>query len=204
MNKNQNLIENIFNELKKNENNFILKISNQYNLVPIRFYDLLDEDLIKIFSKWRNANYLAFPGKKKTNYLNTSNWLNNNVLNDNKRILFKIINSNKELIGHIGLKLNYGLLNEIELDNVLRGEKSNEKKIMSLSIKSLAKWSANKLQIDKMFLKVLTTNTHAIKFYEKNDFSKVRTLKITQNINASKSIDALNEEYLIMYLNKLN
>ena len=95
-------------------------------------------------------------------------------------------------------------MNEIELDNVLRGEKSNEKKIMSLSIKSLAKWSANKLQIDKMFLKVLTTNTHAIKFYEKNDFSKVRTLKITQNINASKSIDALNEEYLIMYLNKLN
>jgi len=161
----------------QNQNEVYLKsipvINNkEYCLIPISNIHSHDIEIINKLKNWRNKYSHTFLPSKKTNFKNTKKWLLKNVLKKKDKILFLLVKNRGTLIGHIGFA---NCLNKdftFEIDNVLKGEKDQNKKIFSLALKSLIKWANNTFCIDNITLKVLKNNTRAIKFYEKNNFNK--------------------------------
>jgi perosamine synthetase len=140
-------------------------------LVGINYQDLKNDNLIETLYKWRIKNINAYPSRNKTSIESTYKWLEKHVLNNENKILFKVIDEGFNLIGHIGFVID---LKEgefiVEIDNVIRGLENVSPGIMTDSLNELIKFTNNSFFCDKVILRVLKSNNHAINFYSKNDF----------------------------------
>ena len=164
--------------------NVSIKLNGGGFLIPITFENINDIKLITNLFEWREKNSFAYPSRNKLTMESTKSWLENSVLKNPKKILFKVLNDNLIFVGHIGLVIDDSEKSTIEIDNVLRGENLN-KGIMRDSVLSLVEWVNNVLFPEKICLKVLKSNLHALKFYEKLNFTKLEEYplykKITEN-----------------------
>lgn len=148
-------------------------------LKPLTKSTINNSKEIKLLAKWREENSFAFPTKFKVTLEGTKKWTKG-LIKDPTRILFFIEMNAKTntLVGHMGLYTFNFKENSCEIDNVVRGVKSIHKGVMSLSLNSLINWSLQNLSPKKIYLKVISDNRHAIKFYLKNGFKKVGLIKI--------------------------
>ena len=129
------------------------------------------EGLGELLSRWRNENPLLSASPFKATAEGTEAWLDKQVLAREDRILFLISEKNGRLVGHIGFSsFNYEEKG-CEVDAVLRGEKNGCPGIMTHSLKALIRWGLDALKLEKISLRVLSHNLHAIRFYEKNGFN---------------------------------
>ena len=204
-------IENNFNLLKEDRTNFKLELAGIGYLVPIKFEDISNLEMIEKFCNWRNQNSSAFPGNHQTNIQRTIQWIDRHVLRNPLRILFKIYSNSGELIGHSGLIVSEQHECVVELDNILRGKQDIEKGIMSETIQNLIDWTFKTFNPNGIFLKVLRSNKKAITFYEKNGFLSVSSFPIynsQENSLNSKNFFEIdektnpNDHFEIMTLNQ--
>lgn len=170
-------INNIFSFLKysKNHQDLFLKSiqienNNSYFLIPVCNLHLNDDLIIKKLTAWRNKYSHTYHPNNKTTLQKTKKWLKENVLKKNDKLLFIVMKNGSIPIGHIGFANCYNNELNFEIDNVLKGEKDNNKKIFSDVLNTLLKWATTTFYINNITLKVLGNNTRAINFYSKNNF----------------------------------
>lgn len=154
-------------------------------LIPVTFlYKKTNPEYVHLFGKWRRENPEGFATIFEISDTRTEYWLDNILLNREDRILFVISNLKGEPLGHLGYSsFNFEERN-CEIDNVVRGVKGVQKGIMSCAINTLIRWGKSRLNLENIFLRVLSDNPHAIRFYEKNGFFKqfeIPLYKTTQN-----------------------
>jgi len=155
----------------------LIPISDQNDLIgflkPVTFhYKLTSPEYISLFSQWRRENPVGFATIFEITDQRTEFWLDKILLNREDRLLFVILSLKGEPVGHIGYSSFNFEAKSCEIDNVVRGVKTDHKGIMSHALKSIILWGENVLKLDNIYLRVLSDNTHAIKYYERNNFEK--------------------------------
>ena len=88
-------------------------------------------------------------------------------LSQPNHILFLLIDGTGHFFGHVGLK--YDFTRGFEVDNVMKFS-LDEKGLMSAAIKTLLVWIKDELDVDSVYLKVISTNVRAIRMYTQLGF----------------------------------
>lgn len=175
------------------------------HLLPVTFLDLGDKRAIQLLMNWRNEHSYAYPLRTPVTFESTKNWLQGSVLNNDKRILFWVLDTNGNKIGHVGLAWNEN--GNIELDNILRGELSSLKGLMSKSIRSLEFFLETEFQIMDVYLKVLKSNQHATNFYRKLQYVDFDIIDLkSETINGITRLipgQPAQDQYIVMKKNLL-
>lgn len=172
-----NLFSQIKSGKKKQYSTYKLPIYNDKGeliafLRPVNQKTLRNENEIALLAKWRQENSFAFPSQFTVTNEGTKGWLENQLLKNPTRILFFIESAGKrqKLIGHLGLYSFEFDANTCEIDNVIRGEKNYLKGVMTFALKTLLKWTYEKLKSKQIFLRVFSDNERAIIFYRRCGF----------------------------------
>jgi perosamine synthetase len=147
--------------------------NNSYSLIPFSSMDSTNQERIKTLSEWRNKHQNVYPTKFKVTDARTADWLKINVLQNTKRMMFWVVDDCLNLLGHIGLVLNEDSI--FEIDNVLKGP-NQVKGLFSNAQKTLEKILHQEFNALKIHLKVLSSNTHAISFYERLDYQLINAI----------------------------
>lgn len=157
-------------------------------LQPITQLDITNSHA-KRLARWRKENAFAFPTQFRVTVPGTKKWLQEQVLDNPERILFYLYSNEKkrEPIGHMGLASFDFRNNGCELDNVVRGNKSMHRGLMSMGVRALINWTKTYLKPKHIFLRVMRENEHAIVFYEKLGF-KLLNKKNNKDIKLVKMI----------------
>jgi len=150
---------------------------DSYNLVaflkPVTYlYEQLMANYILYICKWRMENSIGFANVFTNTPEKTKNWIDKVLLPRPDRILFMIHDLNDKPIGHIGLSNFYYTFRRCEIDNVVRGVKDYRRGRMTIAKKTIIQWAIKRLEVSSICLKVLSDNSHAIKFYENIGFVK--------------------------------
>lgn len=175
----------IFDNIKRNEykgSNFSLPIfsgnGHIATLFPVTVNDLgittENQDMIRLFAKWREADAKWYPTVFKVTEEGTKNWLETQVVGKKDRILFIIKTPDGVPIGHMGLYRG-------EVDNILRGRKDILKGIMTHSLNTLMKWAFYDLSLDELHLQVFSDNMRAISLYNRCEFKEVGRIPMRLN-----------------------
>lgn len=147
--------------------------SNSYSLISFSSMDSTNQDRIKVLSEWRHKYQNVYPTKFKVTDARTADWLKFNVLQNRKRLMFWVVDDYFNLLGHIGLVLNENSI--FEIDNVLKG--SNQVKgLFSNAQKTLESILHQEFNASKIQLKVLSSNIHAISFYEELNYQVIKSI----------------------------
>jgi len=155
-------------ELINNSTQFICDEKTFY-LVPFSKWDLAEMHQIQLLKAWRETNQFAYPTRFQVTIEGTKHWLEKTVLANSDRMLFWVANSNFDKLGHIGVAK---VLNqdELEIDNVLRGV-SGAPGLMAKAMIALELLVEEEFSLENISLRVLESNSHAVEFYEKLDYS---------------------------------
>lgn len=184
------LLKDIKNETYKREG--LLKIPVYKDnekvafLIPITKKNLIDSDdnkkIIKLLAKWREQNSRWFDVFKVTEE-GTKKWLKEKVVGCDDRILFLIKTLDDSIVGHIGFFRFNSEDNSCELDNVMRGEKSQVHGLMTCVTKTLLNWAFDELNLKIITLRTFSENERAIALYEKCGFKKVKDIPLEKIVN---------------------
>lgn len=127
--------------------------------------------LVEDLTDWRNAARTSFLTQFEARPDRTATWLRNVVLAAPDRILFIVRSTGGERIGHIGIS---NVSDEkAEIDNVMRGRRSGERRMMFYSSVALIAWIFETLRVPVTQLCVLSLNTGAIRLYDRLGFEEV-------------------------------
>ena len=152
-----------------------------YYLVPITSHDLCSPSSISQLMTWRSSAQFAFPSRFKVSHEGTSRWLEAAVLQNPNRVLFWVLASDLSKLGHIGLQLNL-TEHSLEIDNVYKLE-SGPKGLMARAVMRLERVVEEEFSLEEISLRVLESNQHAVRFYEKLGYkvSQITSLIEVQN-----------------------
>lgn len=152
-------------------------------LEPITYnYKNIRPNYIGLLSKWRKENPEGFANVFEVSEKRTEFWIDNILLKREDRILFIIYNEDELPLGHIGLS-SFDFKNKsCEIDNVVRGNKSVSKGIMSIALNTLVDWGQLLLRLNGIFLKVLDDNVHAKNFYFQNGFVEITKIPLYKEV----------------------
>lgn len=153
-------------------------------LTPLTKLHICDDSIIELLREWRSKNQNAYPSRFYVSFDGTRTWANNAVVNNPNRLLFFVYDRLFRPIGHLGLLLLKD--GSLEIDNVLRGE-DRELGIMSAALKTLEDWARLELDARNLSLRVLKSNHHAVKFYERLEYSIIKEQAMGWEINGDVS-----------------
>jgi len=139
-------------------------------LMPVCELHANDTELIEKLTLWREENSLAYPTQFKVTFAGTKAWLRNNVLNIEDRLLFLVLDRHGHPVGHLGYANTNNESGDMEIDNVLRGDKKAQPGIMTMAMRTIIHWAEETFRPRRIFLRVLDDNTHAIDFYQRLNF----------------------------------
>jgi hypothetical protein len=158
-------VEEIVRKLKcfsaDNPNHYQIAITNDDKAVigflqPVTHNIVFDNIVIDSLTRWRSKFKKYFLTQFEPTIERTKYWLENIVLPDNSRILFLIFDDTNKLVG------NFGICNiskdSIELDNLIRGEKGGDPKLIFYAELSLMKWAYESLGVSDIYLRVFSNN----------------------------------------------
>lgn len=170
-------------------------------LVPINTKLANDNSIINNLRKWREKYMKYFLTQFVPTNERTQLWLNNSVLLDDTRILFLIQDEEDKTIG------NFGICNirekEAELDNLIRGEKGGDQKLIFYAEISLMHWIYKNLGIEDIYLHVFSNNPRTINLHRSVGFeiSKIYPLvksetsqQVQYNVNLNQSFSEHDDE----------
>jgi|MDTB01.2.fsa_nt_gb RimJ/RimL family protein N-acetyltransferase len=171
----------------KSDKNFKILI-HDYNghvgfIKPILHFDLNSDTLIERLKSWRNENISAYLDQTLATSAGTKKWLENNVLKNDSKVLFLVYDNFDVPIGHIGLS--DGLVTDslVEMDNIVRGDKTAQKGLISLALYELISWVFISTSCNKIYLRVFSDNFKAISIYENLQFTHINKEPLKKNVN---------------------
>ncbi|MGA3010666.1 MAG: GNAT family N-acetyltransferase [Terracidiphilus sp.] len=151
-------------------------------LAPVCELHAGDSPLISLFSRWRLENSFAYPSQFPVTDEGTASWLRSKLLDVPDRLLFLVLDHIGKPVGHLGLA---NCLNddcEVEIDNVVRGEKQASPGIMSEAMQVLVSWTEETIGPKSIFLRVFDDNDRAVGFYRKLGFQEDQKLPLRKHI----------------------
>ena len=189
-----------------------IEFSDGNLLCPMSKVHLSDDSCLETLAIWRNKFSFAYPTQFEATPDSTRKWANSVISAQPDRILFLILDKCGNMIGHIGLSNCFDENGQFEVDNVVRGDASAEKGIMTEALAALMRWSHENFLVNGFCLRVMEDNLHAVSFYERNGFECARKIPlqrtevpgsiIFQEVNDSQSAD---KHFLFMtYKNEVN
>jgi len=139
-------------------------------LLPFSQIDLNDQQAIELLADWRDRHQYAYPTRFTVTTEGTARWLKAAVLENSDRILFWVTDRRFRPIGHLGLlALDEG--REYEVDNVLRGCEGIPG-LMARAMSTLEAYFEEECSIERLTLRVLSSNVRAISFYESQGYEE--------------------------------
>ena len=144
----------------------------------IKEYKVVAPHYIQMLSQWRKDNPIISLGAFEITDSRTERWLDNLVIGRDDRILFILEDLEGLEIGHLGYSSFDYSRKECEIDKVLRAVKAVVPGVMHFAMESLLYWGMSDLKLERIILKVLSDNHHAIKFYESLGFSYIGTIPL--------------------------
>ncbi|MBE0683420.1 MAG: GNAT family N-acetyltransferase [Anaerolineales bacterium] len=162
-------------------------------LLPVCEVHATDDILITKLAKWRDENSFAYPTRFPVTFDGTKKWLRAHLLDVKDRILFLVLDRRGNALGHVGLANAINETAEVEIDNILRGEKQSEPGILSLAMQALLKWTQETLRPKRIFLHVFNDNQHAIAFYHRLGFSDEKLLPL-KRIESGDNVNYVSDD----------
>jgi hypothetical protein len=129
-------------------------------LIPFSILDLTDEVRISLLAEWRTAHSYAYPTQFPVTLEGTKVWLEKAVLSNHNRLLFWITDVHMTPLGHLGFLL-LPDTKSLEVDNVMRGTK-NIPGLMGQAMEALEDFGKREFSAEKISLRVLASNSHAV------------------------------------------
>lgn len=188
-------------------------------LVPVGSWILNDSQTVESIRHWRQRAMKNYLVQFESSYQRTWNYLQQKALLERTRILFMVAGLDGSFIGHVGL---CNINNEsAELDNLMRGVSGGAKDLMLHAEKTIIQWAFLNLQIEEIFLRVLSFNFLAIDIHKSLGFEIFEQIPLrmeTQNgdkilvpcdpgqtnVNYCSYIMVLREQKFSALLRKLN
>jgi hypothetical protein len=138
-------------------------------------------EIIGKLTQWRSRTMRYFLTQFVATNERTLSWVNRTVLPASDRILFLLYCAQGDLVGNSGvcnLRPGYG-----ELDNLIRGERGGDPKLVYYSEIALLSWLYGVLGCQKVGLHVFADNRRTIALHSSVGFAVVRThkLSVTEN-----------------------
>jgi RimJ/RimL family protein N-acetyltransferase len=125
--------------------------------------------IIAALTRWRQKYMRFFLTQFEATESRTAAWLENVVLKDDTRILFLILDEVGREIG------NFGVANiaagSAELDNLIRGERGGDSRLIFFSELALMRWIYRQLKVDEIYLHVFSNNPKTIALHQSVGFS---------------------------------
>jgi len=125
-------------------------------LVPIGPELARQDGLAAILCRWRQKVMKYYLTQFKATPERTLIWLQQIVALEDNRLLFLITTEENKMIGHIGL-CNIGSDN-VEIDNLVRGEPGGDPKLIFYAEVALLDWTIRVLQLKNIYLRQFTDN----------------------------------------------
>ena len=149
------------------------------HLIPVGAWILEDSGLIELISEWRARARLMFLAQFESTPEKTERYLRERSIADDSRILF-MIEVSGEFLGHVGLaNINQ---TSAELDNLMRGVSGGIPELLEASERALVAWAFKKLDLDMLYLRVLSYNWMAKSIHEQIGFLTGERLPLRQEI----------------------
>ncbi len=143
-----------------------------------------DESIISSLTRWRQMFMRYFLTQFEATNERTMAWLKNVVIKDDTRILFLIMDETNRAIG------NFGICNisrdSVELDNLIRGERGGDPKLVFFSEVSLIYWIYKTLDIDNIYLHVFSNNLRTILLHESVGFVRSNIYRLIKEENCGE------------------
>lgn len=163
-------------------------------------------DVISALTNWRRQYMHYFLTQFEVSDPRTKLWLENIVIPSHDRIFFVILLTNGDLIGNSGI---CNMTNTSgELDNLIRGRKGGDPKLIYYSEIALLSWMFGYLDYKMSNLHVFSNNIPTIKLHSSVGFKISDTIKLTKRkspdlvehlLNSDKG-DSVDYSYLEMSL----
>jgi RimJ/RimL family protein N-acetyltransferase len=132
--------------------------------------DSYSDELLQNLSRWRSNNQHGFVKIFNITIEGTKTWLDLAVQQRKDRLLFLVFDCNGKVIGHLGVS-SFDFQNKAcEIDNVVRGEISQQNGVMFSASKTLIKWIDQFVKPNKIYIRVLNDNTAALSLYHRLGF----------------------------------
>lgn len=142
-------------------------------LVPVCELHSGDARLVATLSRWREENSFAFPTQFPVSDEGTARWLRSSILDVPDRVLFLVCDRHGHPVGHLGFAGALAGCREMEIDNVVRGEKDVDPGLMSAAMDALVAWGDEMFGPREVHLRVFEDNERAVGFYERLGFVRV-------------------------------
>lgn len=158
-----------------------IELGNATSLIPVGNWILSEREILESLTTWRSANMSYFFSRFEATVKSTSDYLAKYSISESNRIMFLVMYES-EILGHLGLSNVHGDYGEI--DNVMKSPKwedLNNAPSMRDCLNRLLEWSHSKLRVRHFGLKVLSSNTRAIKLYSNLGFSISKSLGVTED-----------------------
>jgi RimJ/RimL family protein N-acetyltransferase len=145
-------------------------------LVPVTYY--CRPEWVSLICKWRSDNQIGFANLFENTEEKTKNWIDNILLPRKDRILFMVYTMDSIPIGHLGFSSFNFETQSCEIDNVVRGEKAIKKGLMRFAMQTIMTWGKQELGLKDIYLKVLSHNWHAVRFYRHLGFKTLHSIPL--------------------------
>ena len=136
-----------------------------------------DRHILEKLTAWRQRYMRYFLTQFVATSERTLSWIRRVVLPSPDRILFLVYSAEGDLVGNSGvcsLRPPYG-----ELDNLIRGEKGGDARLIYFSEIALLRWLYGSLGCQRIGLQVFSNNRPTIALHSSVGFSVLRNHKLT-------------------------
>jgi RimJ/RimL family protein N-acetyltransferase len=199
--------------LEGNPSDFEVAILNEGGknigfLKPIDVQTAAQPEVLEYLTKWRRMFMRYFLTQFNPSVERTAEWLRRIVLPSDDRLIFLICDIDGRPVGNFGIcNLSF---REAELDNLIRGEKGGDAKLVYFSELSLLGWLFFELEIPVAVLHVFSNNQKTIALHQSVGFGVIKESPIWKRIvgeDVDYSVEEnagekMNFKYLTMRLSR--
>jgi perosamine synthetase len=162
--------------------------NGQGHLLPICELHSSDTALVATLSRWRSENASAFPSQFPVTDTGTATWLRTRLLDVPDRLLFLVVDRFGRPVGHLGYANCLNDRGEMEVDNVVRGERDLEPGIMGNAMSALLAWAEDVIGPSSIVLRVFEDNDHAIAFYHRHGFKDGTRIPLAKRVSGASVV----------------
>jgi RimJ/RimL family protein N-acetyltransferase len=160
---------------------YALKVGQNTSLVPVGHWILSEVGILQSLTDWRFLYREFFFQQFESSVESTRSYLSKYSLAEKNRVLFLVIQQSR-VLGHLGLSNINGTYAEI--DNVIKSpdwQSLAGVSSMRDCLKSLIEWARETLEVRNFGLRVLSSNTKAIKLYLDMGFAISRSQNLVED-----------------------
>ena len=129
-----------------------------------------DAQFIAMLANWRQDNMATYPRQEKITEEGTKRWVLNQLVNRPDRILFLVRQQDGGLVGHMGLSSFNPDDCSAEFDNMIKGDKSGQRGVMTDASNLMFRWAHEGIGIKRIWGRFFYDNFRVVALYHRAGF----------------------------------